>query len=92
MQVDVDHEPDARRYVASIDGEEAGRIDYRLDGGVVTMFHTEVDPRLREQGIASTLVARALDDVRDSGRRVEPRCPFVAGFIRRHPEYGDLVA
>ena len=32
-----------------------------------------------------------LDDLRARGRAVVPLCPFVAGFIRRHPEYDDLV-
>jgi uncharacterized protein len=33
----------------------------------------------------------ALDDARARGLRVRPDCPFVARFIRAHPEYQDLV-
>ena len=37
-------------------------------------------------------VARAaLDDVRRQGRQVTPVCPFIAAYIKRHPEYIDLV-
>jgi predicted GNAT family acetyltransferase len=27
-----------------------------------------------------------------AGQKVDPRCSFVAAFIRRHPEFHDLVA
>jgi len=29
--------------------------------------------------------------VRATGRQVIPLCPFIAGWIGRHPEYLDLV-
>jgi uncharacterized protein len=28
---------------------------------------------------------------RSRGLKVVPRCSFVAGYLRRHPEYQDLV-
>ena len=42
-------------------------------------------------GVGSRLVQGALDDLRARGLAVVPLCPFVAGFIDRHPEYADLV-
>ena len=33
----------------------------------------------------------ALDDAKRQGLEVTPLCPFVADYIRRHPEYEDLV-
>jgi predicted GNAT family acetyltransferase len=57
----------------------------------VVFVHTEVEPELQGQGIAQVLAAGALDQVRASGRQVVPRCPFIASYIRRHPEYEDLV-
>jgi hypothetical protein len=36
-------------------------------------------------------VRAALDDVRSRGGTVVPLCPFVRGWIERHPEYRDLV-
>jgi uncharacterized protein len=36
-------------------------------------------------------VRGALDDMRARGLKVAPVCPFVAAYIRRHPEYADLV-
>ena len=81
----------ASRYVLEDDGELLGLIEYEADGDVVDLVHTEVDPRRRERGLGSELVAGALDDLRAKGRRVRPTCPFVARFVDEHPEYSDLV-
>ena len=54
-------------------------------------MHTEVSPSLEGQGLGARLVAGALDDIRARGLRVVPICPFVRTYIRRHPDYADLV-
>jgi predicted GNAT family acetyltransferase len=87
----VDNRPELR-YEIWVDDRLAGEIRYTLDGEVVTMVHTEVDPEFEGSGLGQTLVAGALDDVRGHGRRVRPLCPFVAKYVARHPEYADLVA
>jgi predicted GNAT family acetyltransferase len=53
--------------------------------------HTEVDEAYQGQGLASRLIRAALDGSRRKGLEVTPLCPYVANFIRRHPEYLKLV-
>jgi hypothetical protein len=65
--------------------------NYKRDGGVITIMHTEVPPALNGKGIGSALVRGLLDIVRAQGLKVIPRCPFVAGYIAKHPEYADLL-
>lgn len=67
-------------------------IDYLRDGHNVIMTHAEVPHALRGGGIGSTLVEGALALVRERGEKVVPLCPFVARYIQRHPETGDLLA
>jgi predicted GNAT family acetyltransferase len=55
------------------------------------MVHTEVDLAQEGKGLASTLVRGALDDIRARGGVIVPLCPYVIGFLRRHPDYEDLV-
>jgi uncharacterized protein len=81
-----------RRYEARVGSEVAGFILYRLHPGRMTLIHTEVAPALEGKGIASQLVKGALDDIRRRGLTIVPICPFVRGYLRRHPEYTDLVA
>lgn len=89
--IEVADQPDASRYVVTVDGELAGVAEYRLAGGRIDLFHTEVEERLRGRGVGSRLVAGALDDARDRGLSVVPTCPFVGAYIDRHPAYADLV-
>jgi uncharacterized protein len=92
MTRSVVNEPDARRYAIYVDGELAGFSQYRLHGdGDIIFTHTEVDPQKREEGLASELVQRALDDVRETGRRVFPQCPYMAAWLKKHPDYQDLT-
>jgi hypothetical protein len=73
-------------------GEVAAIAEYQLRPGAVTFIHTEVLPKFEGQGLGSKLARAALDEVRRRGLRAIPQCPFIAGYIRKHPEYLDLVA
>lgn len=53
--------------------------------------HTDVDDAYSGQGLAARLARTALDTARDRRLRVTPLCPYIAGYIRKHPEYVDLV-
>ena len=80
------------RYEAWVDGELAGAAYYELDEKRIVFTHTEVDDRFEGHGVGSTLARFALDDVRADGtRRVVPRCPFIKGWIDKHPDYADLT-
>jgi uncharacterized protein len=83
---------DRSRYEITVDGALAGFATYRRTGDTVTMIHTEIADEFEGRGLGATLARGALDDIRARGLRVVAKCPFVAKFIREHPEYGDLVA
>ncbi len=89
--MEVRDNPDELRYELVDDGEVVGEIRYRRDPDRIVLVHTEVSPALEGHGLASRLVAGALDDIRAQGLRVVPICPFVRSYLRHHPEYGDLV-
>lgn len=82
--------PDAGRFEARL-GDVVAVSEYKLASGVMIFTHTEVPQELEGQGVGSALVRGALDHARTNGYRVAPICPFVAAWIRRHPEYGDLL-
>ncbi|MDF2443327.1 MAG: uncharacterized protein JWR01_1530 [Subtercola sp.] len=92
MSTQIRHEADHHRYVLVVDDREAALADYRTVGDAIVFTHTEVDPSRRKSGLGSNLVRGALDDVRvNTGLKVVPECPFVAGWIDVHPEYHELV-
>src|SRR5690348_14964142 len=90
-ELTVRDNPDELRYEALRGGELIGEIRYRTEPGVVVLVHTDVAPSAEGSGVGSRLVTAALDDIRARGLRVVPLCPFVARYVRRHPEYADLV-
>jgi uncharacterized protein len=67
-------------------------VNYRIDGGVITLLHTETPPQARGQGLASQLTAGVLQIARARGLKVIPRCAFVRAYIAKHPEFRDLLA
>lgn len=89
MGLRVSDNPAELRYELRDDDELVGEIRYRKVPGGLALVHTEVDPK--RQGLGSVLVGGALDDLRARGLGVVPVCPFVRVYIRRHPEYADLL-
>jgi predicted GNAT family acetyltransferase len=84
--------PEKLRYEALVDGRVAGLLFYRARERELVLVHTEVADEFEGQGIGGRLVAGALDDIRARGLRIVPICPFVKAYLRRHPEYTDLIA
>jgi uncharacterized protein len=90
--ITVADNPRELRYELRIDGALVGEIRYRRpDEQTVVLVHTDVDPSRKGEGLGAVLARGALDDIRARGQRVVPLCPFVASYIRGHPEYDELV-
>ncbi len=83
--------PDRDRFEVAIDGDVAGFAQYHRSPGTIAFVHTEIDPSHEGEGLGGSLVGAALDIARTEGLAVLPFCPFVRGFIERHPDYLDLV-
>ncbi len=88
---EVRDNPEHSRYELLVDGEVAAFVDYTMRGGRLLLVHTEVDEARSGRGLASTLIAGVLDDVRVRRVPMVPICWFVDRFIQKHPEYDDLV-
>lgn len=83
---------DARhRYEILVDDKRAGLTAYRDRDDRRVFFHTEIDDAHAGQGLAAILVEQALTDVRASGMRIVPVCPYVAKFLKKHQEFADIT-
>lgn len=91
MPVEVADHPDRSRYEIAVDGSRAGLAEYRRNAALIAFVHTEIDDAHEGQGLAGRLIATALDESRDAGLAVLSFCPFVRGYILKHPQYLDLV-
>jgi hypothetical protein len=83
--------PESQTYDALVEDEIVGTLLYEREGPRLVLTHTAVQNRYQHHGIATALIAAALDDIRAKGKKVTILCPLVASFIAGHPEYADLV-
>jgi predicted GNAT family acetyltransferase len=86
----VEHDPAAEQFRAEVEGSVAV-LQYRREPGKLSLLDTQVPPALQGRGIAGRLAQAGLELARTEGLAVVPICPFVAEYIRRHPEYETLL-
>ena len=85
----VDH-PEKGRFELAV-GEAVAVAYYHLDGDRIVLTHTEVPEEFAGRGIGSRLAQGVFEAIRASGRRAVAKCPFMAAYVGRHPEFADLV-
>ena len=82
----------SERFVLRLGGSEEAILEYRRSGKILDFVHTFVPAAFRGRGLAQKVVRAGLSYARANGLRVIPSCPFVATYIRRHPEDQDLIS
>jgi len=79
-----------KRFEINIDGHFAF-IDYKERGDVISLVHTEVEPELAGRGASVAVVEKTLQYIKDNNKSLKPFCPYVFAYIRRHPEWKQIV-
>jgi hypothetical protein len=91
MTYDIRNNEQASRFETTADGHVAYTAYDLEDPDRIVFTHTEVPDELAGRGIAGAIVKYALDQARAMNRTVVPQCPYVASYIKKHPEYEDLL-
>ncbi|GGH21774.1 N-acetyltransferase [Alsobacter metallidurans] len=86
------HDHARRRFDLKDETGPVAHALYEERGDRLAVYHTEVARALRGRGVGGELVARVLDEIRQTGKKVNPACPFVREYIAQNPEYADLSA
>ena len=79
-----------QRFELAIDGQIAF-ADYRRRPGLLVITHVETPPALRGGGVAGRVIQGVLEAARAQGLKVNPQCPYAEAYMRRHPEYRDML-
>ncbi|HET7558110.1 MAG TPA: GNAT family N-acetyltransferase [Rhodanobacteraceae bacterium] len=90
MALNIHHDSAAREFTVEVDGY-VGVLNYDLRGDTMTVTHTLVPEAIGGRGIAAELMRVALETARAEGWKVVPMCSYAAVYMRRHPEYADLL-
>ena len=82
--------PEETRFEANIDGHIAF-VSYLRRNDTIFFTHTEVPKELEGRGLGSALAKAVLERARAEHLKVVARCPFIANYVERHPEYQSLL-
>ena len=82
--------PTLQRFELKV-GDQVAFAEYRRRPGLLMITHVETPPSLRGGGVAAPVMKGVLDHARVSETKVAPLCPYAEAYIRRHPEYRNLV-
>lgn len=85
----IDNE-EAKQYEFHVE-DTIPRIEYIKAQNNIYLTHTEVPKELEGKGIGSALVKQVLEDIEKKDLTLVPLCPFVALYIKRHPDWRKLV-
>ena len=86
----VHHNEKELRFEIESDGEKAF-LEYRHYKDDVALMHTFVPESLNGKGLASVLAHHALEWIKLKNKKAKVYCHFVAAYLKRHPEYNNLV-
>jgi predicted GNAT family acetyltransferase len=79
-----------KRFEIDVDGNLAV-AEYQLEPDCIRFTHTVVPPELSGRGIGSRLAQACLKSAKDRELKVIPQCSFIAGYMKKHPEFQDLI-
>ena len=83
---------DKKRFELEVEGKTAF-IEYILSNeNIIFLTHTEVPRELEGKGAGSAIVSKTLDYIKEKGYTLAPLCPFVAAYVKRHPERKEILA
>ncbi len=80
-----------KRFEVDVEGMRSV-LDYEIHGTTIYFTHTGVPGPLEGRGIGKALAKAGLDYAREKQLKVEPACSFIRVYMKRHPEYNDLMA
>lgn len=88
----LDHDEDRGRYGLWHGATYIGFLGYSVEGEVATLQHTIINEEYGRHGYARALVTLVLEDMRARNLKIIPECSYVQDYLRRYPEYNDLLA
>jgi len=68
-----------------------GRLTYNIKDDMIAFFHTEIPEALQGRGLGKILAEYALNYAKEHHLKILPYCPYVAKYVKEHPEWQSYV-
>jgi uncharacterized protein len=92
MKIERDEHKKKGAFYIEEEGEWIAEMTYFRSGdGEITIDHTEIDPKLRGEGIGEDLISEAIKFARAEGLKIKATCPYAKKVLDKHPEYDDVL-
>ncbi len=91
MQIQRDEHGRKGAFFIEEDGEWIAELTYFTNSGTMTIDHTEVDEKLRGEGIGEDMVKAAVEYAREKNLKIKPACPYARKIIESTPEFQDVL-
>jgi predicted GNAT family acetyltransferase len=91
MEVKIKENKEKKRFEVEVENKLA-LIEYIRAEDKIYLTHTEVPSELEGKGIASSMAKQVLQQIKDEDLKLVPLCPFIASYVKRHPEWKEILA
>ena len=92
MQIQRDEHGRKGAFYIDENGEWIAELSYIKNNGTMIIDHTEIDEKLRGEGIGEDMVKAAVEYARENYLKINPVCPYARKVIERTPEFQDVLA
>lgn len=90
-KLEVVNNTEKSQFEIPLEDGDIGLVEYKINGKNIIFTHTEVPPKYEGMGVGSKLARHVMDFARDEGLKVQPLCPFINAYVRRHKEYHNIT-
>lgn len=92
--MEIHHQTDGHRgsFFIEKEGDRLAAMVYKMAGPQKMIIeHTEVDEKLKGQGVGVRLLEHLVDFVRKGNIKVVPFCPFAKATLRKREDLKDVL-
>lgn len=90
LEIPLVKNAEKRHFEIAVEGHIA-LIAYREHENIISLIHTEVEPKLEGKGAATAIIEKTLDYLETNNYKLVPLCPLVFAYIKRHPDWKRIV-
>ncbi|OED38345.1 hypothetical protein AB833_19995 [Chromatiales bacterium (ex Bugula neritina AB1)] len=80
------------RYTVQLTGAESGFVQYRKEGKIRYLEHSEVPASLRGQSYGAVLMEAVLEKIESQGLKVVPECRYTRYYLSKYKRWNGLLA